>query len=192
MKPTPAPKISKITTVSVLILVAYLGVHTLVALAAGQYQTVPTMPPPTATPTNTQAATPTTHIVITPTHPILPTPPRLSPTVTQPDLTSQPLTQTAQVMLSATITATNSSTVVPARTRTGSTLPPTLMQTLDVKSTGVGHPTSTPAAGGTSGTNMSLYGLIGGAIVLVALVLFLILSGRRRKRQVKDQYPNSK
>jgi LPXTG-motif cell wall-anchored protein len=169
-------------------LIICLGVFTIRVLAAHSYQTVPTLPPPTLTPSQTPNYTPTGVSLPTATlpqsataYPIEASQPPASSTMMTP---GYPGTQTAQAAASETILATGSSTEVPAQI-TSTSIPAAGITSTQVEMVQTKNPIiSTQALSKTGGNNTNLYGLIGGGIVLVA-ILFLLIWLRQPHRHGK-------
>jgi hypothetical protein len=163
-----------------LTLVLCLGVLKPIAWAARQYQTVPTMPPPSDTPTSTHLPTATSMLSTATSRP---------PTATSVQVTSIPPTQTAEKAASETAqllpteTATIASpTSLPGATAslsgtaTMTTEPGTVTQ---LTNTPVFMPTTTQVS--SQGTNLGLYGVVGGGLVLVVLILAGVFWRIRRR-----------
>ncbi len=162
---------------SALLVILLLGLLTRAALASPHYQTVPTMPPPTPSP----SATSTLRAQPTATHP--------QPTATRPQATSLPPTQTAIAATETVVALTSSptSTSIPATGTPSPTqtiapaLPPLLIATSIPPATFTHTPTTTPQPVEAGGGNLGLVCLVGGlSIVVIIILLGIWLVNRRR------------
>jgi hypothetical protein len=147
-----------------LALMVWICGFTSLASASRQYQTVPTMPPPSATPSITPFYTPTNVPEFTATYP--------QPSTTFTPTTRASPTQTGQAAVSETVkTATSSAIESPGATSTQVMI-----------NTSVSLPTSNPAITQPEGSNLGMYGLICGGLLLVLVIVLGILLVRRRRQ----------
>jgi hypothetical protein len=160
---------SRVTAVIMLILLS-ISIYTPSVSASPAYQTVPTMPPPSLTPTTTAPARP-------------------QPSATHPQQTSIPPSQTAAAAFTETLVATTSTststpypatqTSIPAQpTVTGAVLQVT--STLLTTATNTETPTASPATAVAGGNNFAMVGFVAGGITVVVVILLGIWLLSRR------------
>jgi hypothetical protein len=141
------------------------------------YQTIPTMPPPSSTPTVTSTVV------------IQPTQTHFNPSPTSPQATHLPPTQTAEAVATRTAVATNTSTPTqalkpPTLVLSQATLGGTITQAASLSSSATaaqGQATAIQPSSEVGGSNLSWIGLVGGGVFLVLLILYAAWRSSRKK-----------
>ena len=160
------------------LLALWLSVLVSAALASPQFQTIPTMPPPSSTPS------------VTPTRVVQPTPTHVVPTATFVRVTSVPPTPTLHIAPSDTAAIVSYSPTSPVFTITQTPSPsqlpigtatpkPTIFSSVATEIPSIPTESQTPAEPGVS--NIGWIGLIGGGAVLIVVVLLGVWLSVRKK-----------